>query len=47
MMTRKLDTGEFLTERDREAAPPNRLRPFDYEAERRAEANRQAAFRKH
>jgi hypothetical protein len=45
-MVRKLETGDYLLERDREAAPPNRLRPRDYEAEARHEDNKQALFRK-
>jgi hypothetical protein len=47
MMTRKLETGEYLSEREKAATTPNRLRPVDYEAQRRAEENKQAAFKKH
>jgi hypothetical protein len=45
-MVRKLETGEYLLERDRETAPPNRLRPRDSEAEARHEDNKKALFKK-
>jgi hypothetical protein len=46
MMIRKLETGEYLMERDSKSAPANRLQPRDYDAEARAEANKKAVFRK-
>lgn len=45
-MVRKLETGEYLLERDREKAPPNRLRPIDAEAKARHEDNKKTVFRK-
>lgn len=45
-MVRKLETGAYLLERDREAAPPNRMRPVDADAEARHEANKKALFKK-
>ena len=46
-MVRKLETGDYLLERDREAAPPNRIRnAIDAQSEARAEANKKALFKK-
>jgi hypothetical protein len=45
-MIRKLETGDYLLERDAETLPPNRLQPRDYQAQARHEANKQAVFRK-
>ncbi len=46
-MVRKLETGDYLLERDPEAVPPNRIRKsVDAESETRAEANKKALFKK-
>jgi hypothetical protein len=45
-MVKKLETGEYLLERDRQSAPPNKLRQRDNEAEARHEDNKKALFRK-
>jgi hypothetical protein len=46
-MVRKLETGDYLLERDPEAVPPNRIRKgVDAESEARAEANKKALFKK-
>jgi hypothetical protein len=45
-MVKKLETGEYLLERDREAAPPNKLRQRDNEAEARHEENKKTLFKK-
>ncbi|WBO21620.1 hypothetical protein [Sphingomonas abietis] len=46
-MVRKLETGAYLLERDREAATPNRIRAnADAETIARHEANKLALFRK-
>jgi hypothetical protein len=45
-MVRKLETGEYLAERDRESAPPNRMRAVDKEAEARHDGNKKALFKK-
>jgi hypothetical protein len=46
-MVRKLETGDYLLERDFEAAPPNRIRQsVDAKSEARAEANKKALFKK-
>jgi hypothetical protein len=47
IMVRKLETGDYLLERDPEAASPNRIRKnVDAESEARAEANKKALFKK-
>jgi hypothetical protein len=45
-MVKKLETGEYLLERDREATPPNTLRQRDNAAEARHEDNKKALFKK-
>jgi hypothetical protein len=45
-MIRKLETGEYMLERDADTTPPNGLRARDYKAEAQAEENKKALFRK-
>jgi hypothetical protein len=45
-MVKKLETGEYLLERNREAAPPNTLRQRDNEAEARHDQNKKTLFKK-
>ena len=45
-MVRKLETGEYLAERDREVTPTNHIRPADPKAVDRHELNKKALFRK-
>ena len=45
-MVRKLEDGQYVLERDHEAAPANRIRPIDGEVERRHEDNKKAVFRR-
>jgi hypothetical protein len=46
MMVRKLETGEYLLDRDPKVIPPNRLRPVDATAEQRHDDNKKALFKK-
>ena len=46
-MVRKLETGDYLLERDRTDAAPNRIRAtVDADSAARAEANKKALFKK-
>jgi hypothetical protein len=45
-MVRKLETGEYLSERDRAVAPTNRIRPADPKSDEQHELNNKALFKK-
>jgi hypothetical protein len=44
-MVRKLETGDYVLDRDEKVQPANRIRPIDAKAEARHEDNKKTVFR--